>query len=1134
MTALRISLLGPLQVFLGDKALDTGAWRSRQTRTLFRVLAVHYGHVVTADQLLEILWPDDPPDVSRSRLHVRVSQLRRALNPEDPSAYILTVEDGYTWNPAADTWFDTVAFEDHIRRAQEYLDDGRRGDGIAAYESARALYRGDLLEEDLYADWTIVQRESLRETFLVVLTELAELYAQQGRYRSAIASCRQVLERDPCREAVYVRLMLYHYYAGERPQALDVFERCCNILSAELGVEPMPKTVTLAEGIRDGSLWAAEDAPRYPPPAYEGRLFEVPYSLGHAPLVGREREYSWLVDSWRDEQSSVLLLEGEAGVGKSRLIEEFLGFAASEGAKILRTRLAAVERLPYSAVAAVLRPLLDTEDLEGVDLAPLMALFPELISRYPDLADPSPSSVHQRRAQLLAAASSLLDRHTAERLIIFVDDAQRAGAASLELFAQLSRRATLVLACRSEETAPDHPLRVALRPFRQQGRVQDLVLAPLAPSHVQRLLFQFAGDELPALSELVCSQTAGNPLFVIASLQHLFERGVLYVGPEGRWDFSQEPTFSLPPTVREAIEHRLRGLGPDQCRVFDLVAVISSDLSFTLLQAASQLEEERLIEALDLLIQGGLLIEPRRLGRGDFAVAHDRFSEVAYDSLPRVRQRQLHRRVAHALVDLRGDDPTASGETAYHFHRGGQLAEAAQYALRAGRYAQQLYTGQQAIDHLQHAIQWSEEAGLSYENDELAQLQIDLGDALRYVGRYEEALDHFQRAFPIARGELKQVALFHVISLRTTQGAGNLAELEEMVRTIEPEVVKLGDSWSLAALRWVRGYMVGVRGEVIEARACTAEGWHVARRLLAAGKEAPPWMASWSYMSLARSHERWGKWRRAVRYARRSLELSSQQNDPYGIAASHVTLAAAHYGLGEWKEALDHSERCFKLAVEAEDPRWQGEALYRAGLVYLEKGAWENAEENAQRILSAAQATGDLLRIGFGQLLLALLAMRQGEPQRAIPVLQVQEAVAAKAAATTYLVLMRRYLAEAYLLTGDIERANSTAREGIELASRCGMKRELGGLWRVLGEAAWRVGDDAAATRYLSSAADMASRISCRYDLAQVTWAQSRVLEEHGGPAAALLAERALALLEELGAEYDIQVVKKWQAKLNG
>jgi len=345
-----------------DEEIPASVWGSQQTRTILKVLLTRRGHVVSTDQLADILWPEDDSDTALNRLHVRVSQLRRALDSKTPSAYIRTYKSGYSFNPDADCWIDAVEFEARAEWGRRCQRDDNPSDAITAYETACALYRGDFLEEDLYEDWAFVERERLRERFLTTLTELAECYARQGRYRHAIARCRQVLAADCYREAVYVRLMLYHYYAGEQAQALRAYERCRQILSDELGVEPLPETVTLAERIRDGTLWADERAPRYPPPAYEGRLFEVPYSLGQAPFVGREREYAWLVEKWHDPTTKVLLIEGEAGVGKSRLADEFLGYAATGGSTVLRLRIASSGgESPYAPLIAALRPLLERD-----------------------------------------------------------------------------------------------------------------------------------------------------------------------------------------------------------------------------------------------------------------------------------------------------------------------------------------------------------------------------------------------------------------------------------------------------------------------------------------------------------------------------------------------------------------------------------------------------------------------------------------------------------------------------------------------------------------------------------------------------------------------------------------------------
>jgi DNA-binding SARP family transcriptional activator len=356
MVELRAHLLGPFRAYLGERLLEGGAWRSQQVRTILKILLVRRGRVVTADQLIEQLWPDEDPETARRHLHVRVSQLRRILDPDRCSPVVLTVGDGYTLDPSS-CQVDAAEFEALAEQARGAMEDGRWAPAIEAYEAAHALYRGDLLEEDLYQDWVYGERERLRERHLMVLTELAECYAQQGRYRRAIACCHQVLAADRCREAAYARLMLYHYYAGEQAQALRSYERCRHVLAAELGVEPLPATADLAEKIRAGTLWSHEGAPRYPPPAYEGRLFEVPYSLGHAPLVGRQREYAWLIERWRAMGGGALLLEGEAGVGKTRLADEFLGYATRTGATALRLRAASGRDLPYASITHALRRL---------------------------------------------------------------------------------------------------------------------------------------------------------------------------------------------------------------------------------------------------------------------------------------------------------------------------------------------------------------------------------------------------------------------------------------------------------------------------------------------------------------------------------------------------------------------------------------------------------------------------------------------------------------------------------------------------------------------------------------------------------------------------------------------------------
>ena len=127
---LRIRMLGPFQVLQDGDPIPSSTWRSQQTRTVLKVLLARRGRVVPADQLLEILWPEDDPDAGRKRLHVRVSQLRRALDPGGSSAPIVTAEGGYAFSPEADCWLDVAEFEAQAERGRQCQEDGNLAEAV--------------------------------------------------------------------------------------------------------------------------------------------------------------------------------------------------------------------------------------------------------------------------------------------------------------------------------------------------------------------------------------------------------------------------------------------------------------------------------------------------------------------------------------------------------------------------------------------------------------------------------------------------------------------------------------------------------------------------------------------------------------------------------------------------------------------------------------------------------------------------------------------------------------------------------------------------------------------------------------------------------------------------------------------
>jgi DNA-binding SARP family transcriptional activator len=315
---LRIYTLGPFRVHHGDTPITDSAWKTQKNKTLLKILLTYRQRALTRDQLMEWLWPHLDPDAAGRNLRVAISQLRRALEPNLPrgsqSSFILTTDAGYAWNTQADHWLDVGEFEGLADSRWQIADGDHQPSAISDLptaishmQSAINLYRGDYLEEDRYADWAMAERERLRELYFTLLTRLAEAYARQGRYRRAVATCREVLASDRCREGIWCQLMLYHYHAGDQALALRAYEECRQALAEELDVEPLPATRALYEQVLRREI----PTPRR----------DIPNNLPHelTSFVGREAELAEIAKRLESPACRLLTLVGPGGAGKTRL-----------------------------------------------------------------------------------------------------------------------------------------------------------------------------------------------------------------------------------------------------------------------------------------------------------------------------------------------------------------------------------------------------------------------------------------------------------------------------------------------------------------------------------------------------------------------------------------------------------------------------------------------------------------------------------------------------------------------------------------------------------------------------------------------------------------------------------------------
>jgi hypothetical protein len=354
----------------------------------------------------------------------------------------------------------------------------------------------------------LTERDRIRRRYLDALAELARLGAQHGEPQHAISAAQRLVRDDPLREEGYRLLMRLHAAQGDRARALAVYHDCSATLERELGVPPSPQTRSVYTELlpRDTSGDVA--------------------TPDRAALVGRDTERAVLTAAWRAAEArhaQLVLVSGEPGVGKTRLVEELRAWCARRGAVVADARCYGAEgTLAYGPVADLLRsPALRSRlpQLPAHHLTEIARLLPELASASPE----SLPEDEQRRRVFDAAGAAVLSH--ASPVLLVVDDIQHADAETCGFLhyvvrAQPRARLLVVATVRGGEIDDDHPVRQLVVDLRARQRLVEIDLAPLALPETTLLAERLLGTTPTAAdAQRLHNGTEGNPLFVVEAVR---------------------------------------------------------------------------------------------------------------------------------------------------------------------------------------------------------------------------------------------------------------------------------------------------------------------------------------------------------------------------------------------------------------------------------------------------------------------------------------------------------------------------------------------------------------------------------------------------------------------------------------
>lgn len=964
---LTILLLGPPQI-LSDGVPITVT--RRRARALVYYLAAQ-GQPVHRERLIDLFWHDHERAAARQLLRTTLHSVRRTLGSVIDGDEELTI--------TLDADVDYRALVDAA---------GAPAVDEATLAAALARHRDDFLagftlpDAPQFTDWLEAERERVRLLAVRGYTRLARAAEMRGDVAAALTALDRALTFDPLQEDLQREAIRLHYLAGDRVGAIRRYERLRDLLDAELGVPPMRETRELYDAIVTDRLTksAPEQRRSVRIERYEqagvssnGSLaarHTVPSLL---PFIGRSAEMGAIEAAGAGR---LTLIEGETGIGKTRLAFEALERYAAQGGLTLIAAARELEQgLPYQPWIGLLRDLLARPnwmalrarlDLEPVWFGEAARLLPELTPGIPAAAQPDEARLWESVARLLIALARQ------QPLMLLFDDLHWADASSLGLLGYVVRRvedAPVRLIATARTTEHQAPLRVLLNTLLREGRLERVLLRRLSTAETEALARALSAQDAQRLAAWLYRNTEGNPFVIAELVRHARATGLL--SADGRLSPILPDVPIVPMSVYSLIQERLARLSEEARRVLDTAVAIGRVFSFDVVARAAALSETAALDALDEL-RAARLIEP--LPDGRFQFDHSLTMEVAQREVGEPRHRALHRRVAEALEALNRDRlDDVAGLIAWHFAEGGVPERAAAYALRAGRRAANVAAWTEAIAFYEQAL-----AGVA--SGQRFDALMNLGEALMMGGRSAPAAERFRESLALARtpAEARQARLSLA---RALAPQGRYADMIETVRGLERE----GEINERIAALFLWGTALSLEGSDLVGAALRLR--EAARLILAQPAPDPVALAQVRF-ELGGVAAQQGDLSAAIALYREALAAADSAADrseslTWRILARN-NLAYHLHLQGHLDEAERWLEEGLRLASEYGAPGLQPYLFSTRGEIELARGDLDAAEASWLAGLTLAERLDVPERVAGITANLGLVALRRGRTTLAI------------------------------------------------------------------------------------------------------------------------------------------------------
>ena len=978
------------------------------------------------DRLVDMFWGDTSPSKARRSLSTALWHIRKCF-PDQNTIQGNSQTLQFTF--LGEIELDIEKFKKKAKQRTS-----------SDLQDATILYKGDFLDA-FYDDWVISERYRLQSLFIETLAKLMSLHERAGDFNNALHIAQELLKFDSLREDAHRLLMRTYCALGQRNAALEQYRSCQKVLKDELDIDPTPETSGLFQDIQSGNYKIGKNTPTVAAASIIRITPTVRSPLDVASrqvLVGREDELSSLDEQWAG-QCNLVLVTGEAGIGKTHLLETFAKNLSTQGVRVLWGRCYEFEHLlPYQPIAEALRPSLTKLTTEAMSRLPewvigeLGRLIPEALAGRPKHNERSSTSTDQEQMLLFAGVNHYLSvLSDSTRVLLVLEDLHWAAESTLELLHYLARHTPtsnapllIVGSYRPESLERQHPLRAFQRQLQRDGMALPFQLLPLSDVAVEQFLYEMSGRDkaIIPLTRRLNRETEGNPFFLVEIIKALFEMNTITL-KEGAWqgDFDRisRGELPLPASIKEVIQARVHRMGETTQDALRTAAILGREFDFDLLVATWTQNEDITLDALDEMLRYQVIDEGTGISNRDYAFRHHKIQEVIHSMIPRQRRQYIHAQVAIAMEKHFSPQDETVSELAHHYLQAQNLdrslaGKAAHYLLQAGNLAAKQFANVDAVTYYNRGLTVvpdTDQAGRyallsAREHVYYAQGNRDAqqDDLVALWELVQDMTTEEQAEVMLRQARLARETSDYDVAMDAAQSVINLAKANQQLLASEGFMIwgnalnrqgKFKEAQSrfkqglnlarTAGASWLEAYCLNGLGLSFHYLGITAKARHnleEAAQIYRQIEDLRGLSAALNNLGVIANEQ--GDNIAAKSFYEDALDIHKKMGNPKGEGLVLGNLGVIAAAQGEYIQAKKDHQQALAIARKIKHRLFEGNALLNLGNVYLSLGAYEKASECYDQALDVYRQIGNRTGEGWGLAYASLHAHHLGDHQLAL------------------------------------------------------------------------------------------------------------------------------------------------------